>query len=118
MVEKKRGKSFFKKEAEFLSGIDELFNVFCENPAQLRRLEREHKLQMADEDYSFYNDQKGLRIAKCLDVLLPLTLSDKQLVRRSQIKPSYSTCPSEMEIESAANNVSESESTYTNSSPS
>ena len=77
------GRVFFKKEAEFLSGMDELFDVFCDNPTQRRRLEREHKLRVADENYSFYNDLKGLRIAKCLDVLLPLTSSDNQFKRRS-----------------------------------
>ena len=69
---------------------------------------------MADEDYSFYNDQKGRRIAKCLDVPLPLTSSDIQFIRRLQVKPNFaisSACPSEIEIDSAANNVSESEST-------
>ena len=74
---------------------------------------------MADEGYSFYNDQKGPRIATCLDVPLPLTSSDKQLIRRSQIKPNFASscaCPSEMETESAADNVFESESTFTNSS--
>ena len=60
---------------------------------------------MADEDYSLYNDQKGLRIAKCLDV--PLTLSDKQFIWHSQIKPNFasSAYASEMETESAADNV-------------
>ena len=74
---------------------------------------------MADENYSFYNDQKGQRIAKCLDVPLPLTSSDKQLIRRSQIKPNFASsfaCPCEMETELAADNVFESESTCTNSS--
>ena len=81
---------------------------FCDSPTQRRHLEKEHKLRMADEDYSFYNDQKGPRIAKCLDVQLPLTSSDKQFIRRSQIKSNFassSACPSEMETESAADNV-------------
>ena len=75
---------------------------------------------MADEDYSFYNDQKGPRIAKRLDVPLSLTSSDKEFIRRSQIKPNFasSACPSEMETESAADNVFESESTCANSSQS
>ena len=74
---------------------------------------------MADEDYSFYNNDQITCIAKCLDVPLPLTSSDKQLtssdkqlIRRSQIKPNFassSACPSEMETESAADNVFESE---------
>jgi len=102
---KKRGSSFLEKEAEFLSDVDELFDVFCNNTAQRRRLEREHKLQMTEEDYSFYQDQTGLRVAKCLDVLVPLTSSDKEFIRRSEIKSnlsSSSACHSEIETKSAA----------------
>jgi len=55
----KRGSSFLENEAEFLSDVDELFDVFCDNTAQQRCLEREHKLQMTEEDYSFYHDQRG-----------------------------------------------------------
>jgi len=91
---KKRGSSFLEREAEFLSDVDELFDVFCDNTAQ---------------DYSFYHDQKGPRVAKCLDVLLSLTSSDKQFIRRLEIKSnlsSSSACRSGMEIESAADYVS------------
>ena len=55
----KRGSSFLENEAEFLSDVDELFDVFCDNTAQQRCLEREHKLQMTEEVYSFYHDQRG-----------------------------------------------------------
>ena len=82
---------------------------------------RAHKLQMDDEDYRFYNDQTCLVSQNCLDVLLLLTSSDQQFIQHSQLKPNFtssSTCPSEMEIDSAADNVSESESTSTNSSQS
>ena len=67
---KKRGKVFLAKEAEFLSNVDELFDVFCDDVDQRRRLEREHKLRMTDEDFSFYADQKGRRAEKCLDVVI------------------------------------------------
>ena len=113
---KKCGKSFLEKEAEYLSDVDELFEVFCDNAEQRRRLEREYKLRVTNENYSFYDDQKGLRVAKCLDASLPLTSSDKQVIRRSEIKSnlsSSSACHSEIESESAADYVSESESTCT-----
>jgi len=38
-------------------------------------LER-RKLKMNDENYHFYDDEKGPRVAKCLDFPLPLTPSD------------------------------------------
>ena len=80
---KKRGASFLEKEAEFLSDIDKLFDVFCNDNEQRRRLEKDHKLRMTDEDFVFYEDQKSRRIGKCLDVALPLTSSDQKFIRRS-----------------------------------
>ena len=70
---KKRGASFLEKEAEFLSDIDKLFDVFCNDNEQRRCLEKDHKLRLTDEDFVFYEDQKSRRIGKCLDVALPLT---------------------------------------------
>ena len=81
---KKRGASFLEKEAEFLSEIDKLFDVFCNDNEQRRRLEKDHKLRMTDEDFVFYEDQKSRRIGKCLDVALPLTSSDQKFIRRSE----------------------------------
>lgn len=49
---KKRGVSFLEKEAEFLSDVDRLFDVFCNE--QRSRLERDHKLRMTDKDYVCY----------------------------------------------------------------
>ena len=82
--------SLLKNEAKFLLGIDELFDVFCD------------KLRMADKDYSFEMIKRSPRIAKCLDVPLPLTSSDKQFIRRSQTKPNFassSACPSEVQTD-------------------
>jgi len=63
---------------------------FCEN-TELRcflrkywTLERELKLRMNDENY-FY-DQKRPRVAKGLDVPLPLTPSDKRFMQCSETK--------------------------------
>ena len=55
---KKRGASFLEKEAEFLSDIDKLFDVFCNDNEQGRRLEKDQKLRMTDEDFVFYEDQE------------------------------------------------------------
>jgi len=112
---------FRKRKQNFYQMLTSCLMFFCDNTAQRRRLERERKLRMTEEDYSFYQDQKGPRVAKCLDVLLPLTSSDKQFMRRSEISSnlsSSSACHSEMETESAADYVSESESTCAYSSQS
>ena len=45
---KKRGASFLEKEAEFLSDIDKLFDVFCNDNEQRRHLEKDHKLRTTD----------------------------------------------------------------------
>ena len=59
---KKRGASLLK-EAEFLSDIDKLFDVFCNDNEQQRRLEKDHKLGMTDEDFVFYEDNKIKRVS-------------------------------------------------------
>ena len=99
-----------------MSDVDELFDVFCDNTEQERRLEREYKLRMTDEDYSFYDDKMVPRVVKWLDISLPLTSFDKRFIRRPGMKSnlsSSSACHSEMETKSAADYVSESESTCT-----
>ena len=77
---------------------------------------REYKLQVTDEDYNFCDDQKGPSVARCLDVPLPLTSSDKQFIRRLKMKSNFSSssaCHSEIKTESAPDYASECESTYT-----
>ena len=103
---KKRGASFLEKEAEFLSDIDKLFDVFCNDNEQRRRLEKDHKLRMTDED------QKSRRIGKCLDVALPLTSSDQKFIRRSEshVNAPSSQCQNEIITLSTTHYVSESES--------
>ena len=109
---KKRGASFLEKEAEFLSDIDKLFDVFCNDNDQRRRLEKDHKLRMTDEDFVFYEDQKSRRIGKCLDVALPLTSSDQKFIRRSEshVNAPSSQCQNEIITLSTTHYVSESES--------
>ena len=75
-----------EKKEEFLSDVDWLLDVFCNDHEQRRSLDKEHKLRMTDEDYAFYEDQNGQRIEKCLDVALPLTTSNMKLIPRSESK--------------------------------
>ena len=113
---KKRGKAFLAKEAELLSNVDELFDVFCDDVDQRRRLEREHKLRMTDEDFSFYADQKGRRAEKCLDVVIPLTSSDQMFIRRSETQLNAPCQSTSMVTAPNFEIVSESESTSSQSS--
>ena len=62
---------------------------------------------------AFYEDQKDRRIGKCLDIALPLTISDKKLIRRSesQLNATYSfKYQSEIILSSAAGYTSQTES--------
>ena len=109
---KKPGASFLEKEAEFLSDIDKLFDVLCNDNEQRRRLEKDHKLRMTDEDFVFHEDQKSRRIGKCLDVALPLTSSDQKFIRRSEshVNAPSSQCQNEIITLSTTHYVSEFES--------
>ena len=45
-----------------------LFDSFCDNPGERRKLELLHQLLMSEADYSFYEDQKGNRVAKTVPI--------------------------------------------------
>ena len=47
---KKRGEAFLQMEKEFMSTIDEIFDVFCADDKQRRILEKQHGLKMTDYD--------------------------------------------------------------------
>ena len=68
---KKRGEAFLQKEKEFMSTIDEIFDVFCADDKQRRILEKQHSLKMTDDDYAFYKDQTSKRVGKCVDAVVP-----------------------------------------------
>ena len=119
---KKLGETFLQKEKEFMSTIDELFDVFCSDDKQRRILEKEHGLKMTDEDFAFYKDQASRRVEKCVDAVVPLTSSDRQFLRRSRLLQSHPeppTCSSATSTyESALGYLSESSSTNTDQSQS
>ena len=119
---KKRGETFLQKEKEFMSTIDELFDVFCSDDKQRRILEKEYGLKMTDEDFAFYKDQTSRRVGKCVDAVVPLTSSNRQFLRRSRLLQSHPeplTCSSATSTsESALGYLSESSSTNTDQSQS
>ena len=57
---------------EFLCDIEELFDIFCNDQKQQRKLEEINKLKMNEDDFAFYADQIDLRRRKCLDVVEPI----------------------------------------------
>ena len=73
---------------KFLSDIEELFDVFCNDKKQLRKLEELHKLRMNETDFGFYRDQKGPRKEKCLDVVENLEQSDLNFIQKTSQKHS------------------------------
>jgi len=78
----KRKDTFMKKEEEFISKIDKIFDIFCNDLSKRRDLEKFYKLQMTEEDYKFYDDQKSQRLSVCLDKQESLTASDLRFRKR------------------------------------
>ena len=79
----KKGKKGFNTSAtfnynmtEFLRYIEELFDIFCNDQKQRRKLEEINKLKMNEDDFAFYKDQIGPGKRKCLDVVEPIDQSD------------------------------------------
>ena len=59
---------------EFLRGIEELFDIFCNDQKQRRKLKEINKLKMNEDDFAFYEDQIGPR-KKNLWMLLNQSIS-------------------------------------------
>ena len=89
----KKGKKGFNTSAtfnysmmEFLRGIEELFDIFCNDQKQRRKLEEINKLKMNEDDFAFYEDQIGP--TKCLDVVESIDQSDINFLQKiSQNNP-------------------------------
>ena len=52
-----------------MNDTNKLFDIFCEDRKQRRELEEEHMLQMTEDSFKFYDDQKGPRKAECLSAI-------------------------------------------------
>ena len=70
---------------EFLRDIEELFDIFCNDQEQRRKLEI-NKFKMNKDDFAFYEDQIGPRKRKCLDVVEPIDQSDINFLQKMSQK--------------------------------
>ena len=52
-----------------MTELDKLFDIFCQY-LSIREMENQNNLRLRDDDYSFYEDQKGQRQQKCLDFVV------------------------------------------------
>ena len=93
----KKGKKGFDTSAtfnynmtEFLRDIEELFDIFCNDQKQRRKLEEINKLKMNKDDFAFYEDQIGPRKRKCLDVVEPIDQFDINFLQKMSKKLSNS----------------------------
>ena len=75
---------------ESLHDIEELFDIFCNDQKQRRKLEEINKLKMNEDDFAFYEDQIGPRKRKCLDVVRPIDQSDINFLQKMSQKQSNS----------------------------
>jgi len=79
----KRGKTYFKNVQNFVTESQKLFDIFVHDNAKRRELETKFKLKMTEQEYWFYEDQKGPRAAKCLNSKEKLSESDLRFARRA-----------------------------------
>ena len=78
---RRKSDNYSKLVANFMADVDNLFDIFCKDDLQRRKLEELYKLRMTESDFAFYNDQKGPRLAKCLNVAEKLLPSDETFAR-------------------------------------
>ena len=74
--------TFSYDKTEFLRDIEELFDIFCNDQKQRRKLEEINKLKMNENDFAFYEDQIGPSKRKCLDVAEPIDRSDMNFLQK------------------------------------
>ena len=75
---------------KFLRDIEQLFEIFCNEQKQGRKLEEINKLKMNQDDFAFYEDQIGLRKRKCCDIVEPIDQSDINFLQKMSQKQSSS----------------------------
>ena len=75
---------------KFLRDIEELFDIFCNDRKQRRKLE-EIKLKMNEDDLAFYENQIGSRKRKCLDLVELIDKSDINFLQKMSQKQSNSS---------------------------
>lgn len=83
---KKRGPTFLTKLHEFIQTTEKLFDIFCQDPIQRRALEVKHQLRMSSDDFTFYHDQNGPRLGKCLKFVERLSSSDIRFQKKADIQ--------------------------------
>ena len=79
---RRKSTSFIKKKLEITKDLNQLFDIFCEDKVQRKKIEKNYLLQMSEEDFEFYNDQKAARKFKCLKEIVPLTTKDIKFQKR------------------------------------
>ena len=47
---------------------NKLFDIFCHDKSHRKELELKNPLCMSDIEYPFYDDQKGRKIGKCVQL--------------------------------------------------
>ena len=75
---------------EFLRDIKELFDIFCNDQKQRRKLEEINKLKMNEDNFAFYEDLIGHRKRKYLDAVEPIDQSDINFLQKMSQKQSNS----------------------------
>ena len=66
----------------FVTESQQLFDIFVHDKARRTELEIKHKLKMTEKEYWFFEDQKGTKTAKCLNIKEKLADSDIRFVTK------------------------------------
>ena len=64
-----RGSSYNNQISLIMHDMDKLFDIFCENSCQRRRVEVLHHLYMNKRDFAFYSDLEEKRKSRAIVLL-------------------------------------------------
>ena len=59
---RRNGSAFKRNVKHFMENVDTLFDIFCKNNSQRRKLEKEKLLRINSIGFVSYENQKGVRI--------------------------------------------------------
>ena len=79
-----------------MANTPKLFDTHCENPQKRNALEMQYLLRMTKDDFTFYENQKRCRTATCINVVKPVTTSDKEFKQKEciTVMQTLQDCPS------------------------
>ena len=85
----KRNQSFEEKVKDFSRNSETLFDIFCYDNKKRSEIEKSCNLKMTESEFKLFEDQKGLRLAKCIKVQEKLSACELRFQERCSYEAQF-----------------------------